>query len=235
MLYLIGIGISDDKDITLRAIDAMKKCEKVYCELYTNVWHGDLRAIEKRVKKKIAVIDRDKVESDFLLDEATKNDIALLIPGDPLTATTHIELMLEAKSKNINVEIVHAPSIFTAIARTGLQLYKFGRTTTLPRAQKNFKPTSPIDAINENRKMGLHTLVLLDIGMTAAEALKELRDALGDIEAVACCNISSADEVIKYGKMSKLEKAKELAATPAVIVIPGALHFKEQEALALWK
>jgi hypothetical protein len=37
MLYLIGLGLGDEKDITLRGLEAVKKCEKVYMEAYTSL------------------------------------------------------------------------------------------------------------------------------------------------------------------------------------------------------
>ena len=130
MLYLIGLGLNDENDMTLKAISLLKQCDKIYAEFYTNIWQGSIENISRMVNKNIEVLERESVESELLIKEAKDNTIALLVPGDPLSATTHFELIALARQNNIKCEIVHAPSIYTAIAETGLQLYKFGRSTT---------------------------------------------------------------------------------------------------------
>ena len=37
MLYIIGLGLGDEKDITLRGLEAIKICDKVYIEAYTSL------------------------------------------------------------------------------------------------------------------------------------------------------------------------------------------------------
>jgi hypothetical protein len=71
-------------------------------------------------------------EQETFLEKARKNDIALFVPGDPLIATTHIDLVFEAKRRKIPVKIIHNASIFSAIGEAGLQIYKFGKTATVP-------------------------------------------------------------------------------------------------------
>ena len=58
MLYLIGLGLNDEEDLSLKAINTMKKCNEIYCELYTGIWHGDLKKLEKIVEKKIKILER---------------------------------------------------------------------------------------------------------------------------------------------------------------------------------
>ena len=240
MLYLIGLGLGE-KDISLKALDALKSCSKVYAEFYTN--RGSAEWLEKIINKKIVVLEREQVEGDFLPEEAKNKVIALLAGGDCLSATTHIELFLEARKRGINVEVIHAPSIFTTVAETGIQLYKLGRTTTLVK-EKNYFPESPYDVIAQNKKIGLHTLVLLDVGMTILEGLKillelENRKKQGifskDAKVVACCRLGSKDGTIKYAKVSELVDYDFKDRMPACIIVPGELNFKEEEVLELWK
>ncbi len=247
MLYLIGLGLVDG-DITLRGIEAMEKCDAVYCEFYTNKWMGDLKKLEKKAKKKIRILSREEVEGDFILKQAEKKNTALLVPGDPMTATTHFELAFGARAKGIEYEVVHAPSIYTSVAETGLQLYKFGRTTTIAYPEKNFSPSSPYDVIEMNEKLGLHTLVLLDTREDRQMTVQEGLEILLKIESkkgekvitsgkkiVACCRLGGNDKKIKYGTAAELIKDGSVQQTPAVIIIPGELNFKEEEALELWK
>ncbi len=241
MLYLIGLGLWDENDLSIRAIDALKKCEEVFMETYTNKWLGKIEALEDVIGKKVTILKRIQVESEMLTDIAKEDDIALLVPGDPLVATTHVQLMIDAKNKGVEVKVIHSSSIYTAVAETGLQLYKFGRATTLAFIEKSFKPSSPYEMIMENRKAGLHTLVLLDVKedgryMTIADGIEVLRElGLQDIKIIACCRAGGEEQKIKYGEMNSLEKDAFLGETPAVIIIPGRLHFKEEEALRMYE
>lgn len=243
MLYIIGLGLGEG-DVSLKALDIMKRCDTLYCELYTSQWIGDINKLSHLTGKKIETLNREKVEGDFLITDAKNKSVALLIPGDPLTATTHMQLIIDARKNNVRTEIIHAPSIYTAVAETGLQLYKFGRATTLATPEKNFFPESPYDIITGNQKLGLHTLVLLDIPMTVKQALQILLDlekrkkkgiVKEDTKIIACCRLGSKDGLIRYGDIDTLINEKDLDATPAVLLIPGTIHFKEEEALELWK
>lgn len=249
MLYLIGMGLNDENDIPLKAIEAMKKCDDVFCEFYTNKWFGNMKKLESIVGKSVKILERLDVESDFIINEAKKKDVALLIPGDPLTATTHFEFIIEAKKHNIKVCIIHASSIYTAVAETGLQLYKFGRATTLVCPEEKFRPDSPYDIIEKNISVGLHTLVLLDIKyeiekyMTPNEGLDILLDMEsrkgkciinGEHKVFVCCRLGG-ESVIKYGNISHLINDKSVNETPAVIIIPGEMNFKEEEAAKMFE
>ena len=35
MLYIIGIGLSDEKDITVKGLEAVKKSDEIFLETYT--------------------------------------------------------------------------------------------------------------------------------------------------------------------------------------------------------
>ncbi|MBI2075953.1 MAG: diphthine synthase [Candidatus Aenigmarchaeota archaeon] len=241
MLCLIGLGLGEG-DMPMKALEALKKCDSIYAEFYTSVWQGDIDRLGKDIGKRIEILPREKVESDFLINEAKNKDVALLVAGDPLTATTHMQILIDARQNKIKTEVIHASSIYTAIGETGLQLYKFGRATTLAMPEKNYFPESPYDIIAENKKSGLHTLVLLDIPMTAKQGMEVLlelekrkkKGIIGD-KIVACCRLGSKDKSIKYGDINALINDKDLGPIPAVLLIPGMLNFKEEEALELWK
>lgn len=243
MLYLIGLGLNDEGDVPVKAIAALQRCDEVYAELYTSAWKGDLGELEKETGKRIQVLQREHVESNSLIERAADRSVALLVPGDPLTATTHIDLLARARRAKIEVKVIHASSIYTAIAESGLQLYKFGRTTTIPRPEPGFEPTSPYEIIAENKKAGLHTLVLLDIPMKIGESLEQLLKLEGQLrlglitkstKIVACVALGDEHQLIKYETIEKLLKSG-IEQTPACIIVPGKLHFSEEEVLELWK
>jgi len=233
MLYLIGLGIGNEKDLTICGLETAKKCE-CFLESYTSKWEN-FSELEKLIGKKIILLERTDIEEDIkkLLDKAEKNNIALFVPGDPLVATTHIDIIIEAKKKKIPVKIIHNTSILTAVGECGLQLYKFGKTATIP-FTKHIESVK--NAFEDNKSIGLHTLFLLDVDsqnnnyMTVPEAVKILieSDIIDKKEKIIAVHIGS--HIVYDSAENLLEKNIE---TPSVIIIPGKLHFKEKEFLEL--
>ena len=83
--------------------------------------------------------------------------------GDPFCATTHSDLYLRCIEDKVTVEVIHNASIVSAMGCCGLQVYRFGEIVSLPYFTEKWKPYSFYDKVKANRKLGLHTLVLLDI------------------------------------------------------------------------
>lgn len=104
-----------------------------------------------------------ETQSDEILKDADKEDVSLLVVGDPFGATTHTDIILRARALNIPTRVVHNASIMNAVGTCGLQLYNFGQTVSLVFFTDTWKPDSFYDRIKENVKLGMHTLVLLDI------------------------------------------------------------------------
>jgi diphthine synthase len=232
-LYLIGLGIS--LDFTIEGLKIVKQCNEVYLEAYTGVLPKDaLKALEKTAGCEILPLTRDRVESDFLLQKAANAQIALLSAGDPLTATTHITLAIEAKKHHISIVTIHNSSIYTAAAgKAGLQIYRFGKTATLVNPRPNYKPTSSLYIIRSNLKAGMHSLVLLDTEPQPMEA-KDALEILSEFEsAIVLSRLGFQDEKIVYGKIKEL-KNKSLGKAPFTLIIPAKLHIVEEEYLALF-
>lgn len=230
MLYLIGLGL-DDKEVTEKALEALKDVEKVYAEFYTNTENIDVERLEEKIDNGIDILDRSQVErEDKILESAEQKDTAFLVSGDPLTATTHYDIKHRAEEKGIDTRVIHAPSIFTSVAETGLNVYKFGRTVTLP---KKGKPESVLDYVEKNNSVGLHTLVLLDIdydASDAAEKLVEMEEDLSDRKAVILERANRSDQEMNVGKLEEFIE-KQFGETPHCIVLVGDTSHKEEEFL----
>jgi len=237
-LNIIGIGLGDEKDISLKGLELVKQSDIVYLENYTSKLNCSLVKLEKLYGKKIILADRSLVETkDEIVDAAKEKEVSLLIIGDVFGATTHIDIMQRALEKKIKVNIVHNASVLTAVGSTGLELYKFGKTTSIPFDNKNIK--SPIKVLEDNQKINLHTLFLLDLDpknnkfMSINQAIEYLfNNKVKDQLGIVCCGLGSNKEVIKAGKLSELEK-KKFSVYPQCLIIPGKLHFKEKEFLEL--
>lgn len=242
MLYLIGIGLNDEKDITIKGLEAVKKCESVYLESYTSKLSCSVSDLEKFYGKRIIIADRDLVEKkaeETILKDAKEKDTALLIIGDVFGATTHIDILLRAKKENIETKIIHNASILTAVGVTGLELYKFGKVTSIPFNHEFIK--SPVSVLKSNQSIGFHTLFLLDLDpknnkfLTVSDAAKYLlkEGVESDRLAVACAQLGSDKPIIKAAKLKDIEKLK-IDKYPQCLIIPGNLHFMEEDALKLY-
>ena len=241
-LYMVGIGLNDEKDISLKGLETVKKCDIIYLENYTSKLSCDVRDLEKLYGKKIILADRNLVENeaeDTILKNAKEKDVAFLVIGDVFSATTHVDLMLRAKKENIAVKIIHNASVLTAVGVSGLELYKFGKTTSIPFGNQNIK--APITVLKDNQKLGLHTLFLLDLDpeknrfMGISEAVSYLlKNGLKEETfAIGCAALGSENPEIKYDNLKNLAKAK-FKKFPQCLIIPGKLHFMEEEALKLY-
>ncbi|MFA6907741.1 MAG: diphthine synthase, partial [Candidatus Micrarchaeia archaeon] len=165
-LLLVGTGISGERGISLAGLEALRACDKIYAERYTNlVPEGTLARLGALCGKKIALLSREQVEGEKELLEAAKSEsVALVVAGDPMIATTHVSLLLSAKRRGVQTEVIHASSVLSAaIGESGLQAYKFGKMVTLAYWRDNYRPMSAYDVISDNLARGLHTLLLLDI------------------------------------------------------------------------
>lgn len=246
VLYLIGLGLDSENDITLKGLEAVKSCKFVYLESYTSRLGCDTKALERLYNKKIVPASRLLVEnnSDEILEKAKQDNVALLVVGDVFSATTHIDLRMRAAAKNIPVKIIHNASILTAAGDSGLELYKFGKTTSIPLNNKGI--TTPYDILWMNHKMGLHTLFLLDIDtennrfMQVREALEYLLNTEKNVKkkligpetlCIGCGKLGAEDAKIKAGPISRI--LKEDFPGLQCLIIPGKLHFVEEEALQL--
>lgn len=247
-LYIIGLGLWNEKDISLKGLETAKKCSCVFLENYTSVMMGtNPEALSRLIGKPVKILNREAVEqTKEYLELAKDNDVALLVGGDPSIATTHIEIVQEARKKDITIRVIHASSILTAVCESGLFSYKFGKSCSVPFWLDNFRPESFYDIIIENKKIKAHTLVFLDLKpeqnkfMTANQGLQTLLDIGNkrnkeinkDTIAVGFSRMGSDTQIIKAGKISELIHF-DFGAPMHILVIPGELHFMEKEALNL--
>src|SRR3989344_4791719 len=108
MLHLIGIGLNDEKDISVKGLEIVRKADVVYLEEYTSKLQCSVKKLEKFYGKKIILASRDLVEKGKkILDKAKNKKVAFLTIGDVFSATTHIDLFLRAKKRKIKVEVVY--------------------------------------------------------------------------------------------------------------------------------
>jgi diphthine synthase len=249
MLVFIGLGLRED-GIPIRGLREARGADTVFAEFYTSLVPGlNLERLEREIGKPIRILNRETLEMhpEELLSAAKKGKAALIVPGDPMVATTHIDLRLRAARAGIETKVIHAASIASAASGlAGLQNYKFGPSATV--SFPDNPSTRPYEILAENSGRGLHTLLLLDIrveegrAMTANEAIEimfgleeKLRKQAFTPETltVVVARAGSDDTIVRADKAGKLREVN-FGPPPHALIVPGKLHFVEAEALRVF-
>ena len=262
-LWLIGIGPGNSELLTLKAVDIAKGCDFRFLEGYTALLTED---DEKQISSLVGnweKLMRPEIENpEHLLNLAKTSTVALLIVGDPLQATTHVDLQLRCKEEEIECNIVPGISITTLIGITGLQNYRFGRQTTLVYPFNKYIPTSPYETIVNNYDNDLHSLILFDLdpsgkgsetqqpmnGEDAINILFKMKE-ISLLEhggegfsitegnnAVLCCNLGLRSQKITYTSLKMIGEGIGWSddVLMGCLIIPAKLHDVEKLALERW-
>ena len=233
----IGLGLNDERGLTIEGLEEARRSGSVFAEFYTNIMPGlDRKKLELLLGKRIVELSRVQLEDEGakqIVEAVERGRVAFLVPGDPMIATTHISIRLELAKKGIPSRIIHGPSITSAVCgATGLQSYKFGKSVTLPQE-------SGLDTLHDNGKRGLHTLMLLDVRpeqskqLTIGEAAAKLVVAdpgLQRLLGVGVARVGSDDQFVLSQRLETLQY-QEFGKVPHSLVVPGRLHFMEAESL----
>ena len=247
MLALIGIGL-DTGDISAKSLNFIKKSNLVLADRFTSIMSQEgIDFIENESGKKIKKLSRSDLEENIrsTISPAKGSDVSILVIGDPLIATTHHIILDEARLLGITCEVFHSSSIFSAgIGESGLDIYRFGPTTTVPFWSEHYKPRSFIDVISRNLSNSEHTLLLLDIdqanisqmGIRQAVAIIKGADndkvIKGGKKVMVLADIGRKTQSIIYTEFSNLDSAgEETEGKTLSIIIPADLNFAEEESV----
>lgn len=167
-LLLIGMGMGSIEGMTRAAIEAAKGADHRRYEAYTALWpEAELKRLEAEVGPIERVMRPEVEHPEALFSLAKESLVALLVVGDPLQATTHVDLQLRAEMAGLECHVYHGISITTvATGAVGLSNYRFGRQVTLTYPYGDWIATSPLELVAVNWSRNLHTLVLLDLDPT---------------------------------------------------------------------
>ena len=251
-LWLIGLGPGDLQQMTVAALDAARSADYRFLEGYTALLPPDELDCMEALIGSWEMRMRSAVETpDDLLSLAQSSKVALLVVGDPLQATTHVDLQIRCEELGVPCHIEHGISITTIVTgAVGLQSYRFGRQCTFAYPYGEYLPTSPLEIILANRERDLHTLALLDLDPTgmgedeqhpmtpeiAVEVLRRMAKALeGDVESwtlVLCSDMGTDDARISVGSPVEISGIK--GGRLHCLIVPAKLHDVEAAALKRW-
>jgi diphthine synthase len=250
-LVFVGLGLHDEKGISMRGLEEIKTADAAFLEVYTSLLPNfSKKRLEEISGKKLRVVSRRELEEEngkVIIGASEKGKAVLLVPGDPLIATTHVALRIHAEKLGIKTRIVHGASILSAvIGLCGLHNYKFGKSVTIPFPDETPSET-PYEVIAQNKKLELHTLCLLDINAEEKRymSIKKSLEWLLKIEkkrkkkivtpnalVVGVARAGSKNPTVKAGFLKELLNY-DFGEPPHSIVFPGELHFMEAEALVV--
>ncbi len=247
-LVFVGLGLNDEYGITLKGLEETKTADAVFMETYTSRMSDfNMQHFEQLCGKKIQTITRQTLEEEngkLILQAAQTGKAVFLVPGDPFIATTHVTLRIDAEKQGIKTRIVHGISIMSAIVSlSGLHNYKFGKTVTVPFPETSAE--TPYNVIAQNKKLGLHTLCLLDLRepenrylsinqaiktLQAVEAKKQGNVITPETVAVGIARAGNDQPTLKADFIKNLADF-DFGPPPYSLIFPGDLHFMEVDAL----
>ncbi|MCW4034567.1 MAG: diphthine synthase, partial [Candidatus Bathyarchaeota archaeon] len=197
----------------------------------------------------VNVVSRRVLEEEDgqqLFEATKKGKVAFVVQGDPMIATTHVDLRISAEKKGIKTRVVHGASVVSAVRGiSGLQNYKFGKAVTVPFSEDGVVSETPYNVIMENKQRGLHTMCYLDIKavekryLTVNEALKTLLDVektrkqqvvTPETLVVGVARAGSPEPTVKAGFVKEM-LSFDFGEPPHTLIVVGKLHFMEAEAL----
>lgn len=134
MLYIVPTPIGNLKDITLRALEALKSCDSIACE---NTHHSQVLLKEYEIKKPIQQISQHSSENQIkkLLEEvrAGKNIVYITDAGMPLVSDPGYLLVAEAVKSNVPFTVLPGPNAaLTSLVASGFLQKEFYFAGFLP-------------------------------------------------------------------------------------------------------
>lgn len=247
-LYIVGAGLSLDL-ITLRGVKVLRGCDVVFMDSYTSILsNSDVENVIGRRIYKLRRVDLEERFEEVLFNPVLQGlNVALLVPGNPLDATTHISLIVEAHRRNITFEIIPAPGIVpNAISMSGLMIYKIGKIATLTYPKHGSLSEYPYEVIRDNDLRNLHTILLLELDLEnnvvmnirdAVDILFKLEEVRGEKvisrgrKAVAISGLGGSNQRICFNSLEELRKLPKHRGPHTLVVTSPKLHFMEEEAL----
>ncbi len=252
VLIIAGGGLGPKID-SLRVIHLIKKADIVYVDTYTSPNSRWLFEEARKVGGDLKVIEAPRMlledEVQRIIKEASEKNVLVLVPGDPLIATTHVSILLEASKNKIKWIVIPGVSGVTAsMTASGLQFYKFGRSITVPGPWRTLKAYSVIEYLYCNLEKGLHTLLLLDYvegrmlqPWEAAKAILRLENELSMEEAfypilerlivIIVERAGFEDQKVLWTRLRRLALSNHESSPPTSLIIPGRIHPTEAEVI----
>jgi diphthine synthase len=248
LLVLAGAGVHPGS-VSAEVAEAVSRADAVYVDSYTMPGVAWLVEWARRhAPDRIVVASREALESGAprIAEEARDGLVVVLVPGDPLIATTHISLLAEASARGVEWRVIPGVSgVVSAKTLSGLQYYRFGRTITIPGPWRGVKAVSIVAQLYGNLCVGLHTLLLLDVSeegrqldpAAGAAELSRLEEELAGevgfdpilhrLMAAVVERAGTPEASVYWGRLAGIRAGRW--REPSSIVLPGIIHGSEAD------
>jgi diphthine synthase len=241
MLFIIGLGVDPKNTAPVFINYASSICEKSYFDNYTTfVKNSELEWIEKKLNA--VPVSRETLEDiDRFVEEARNKNVCLYVYGDPYVATTHQALKVYATENNINVKTIYSSSFINVIfGETGLHIYKIGFVGSLIKGDINSR-NYIYKQIGTSLELKKHSIIIpTGYEGNVRSLLHELKQAENNFKeevftddrfVVLVSRAGTEEEKILGGKLFELLQSEIELEEPFTLIVPGALHFTEEEVL----
>ncbi|MDX9790385.1 MAG: 16S rRNA (cytidine(1402)-2'-O)-methyltransferase [Candidatus Kapaibacterium sp.] len=214
-LYLVSTPIGNKDDITIRAVNTIKRCDIVVCE---EMKMGALTLKNLNLAKELIPLNENN-ESEMTMEVLrllrSGKKIALISDaGTPVFADPGLYLVKSAIGNDIDIEVVPgASSIMTALVRSGFDIYEFLYAGFLPRKYED--RDRKLQKLSRERR----TVVILETPYRLHTLLSACADIMPERKVYLGMNLTMPFETHHYGTFSELVKKFENSKIKSEFVI----------------
>ncbi len=226
MLYLVSTPIGNLGDITLRALETLKKADYIASEDTRHT--GRMLKHFEISKPQIAFHEHNEhraIGRIVRLLEEGKSIALVTSAGTPSISDPGFTALWEAVTNGVEVTAVPGPTAFvTALVLSGMPVYSF--------TYRGFPPNKPGKRRKflEMDKDSPHTLIYYESPYRLHKLLKEALDVFGNRYGAVCKELTKLHETVTRGRISQLlDDLPEKPKGEYVVVIAGAEYEPDKE------
>jgi 16S rRNA (cytidine1402-2'-O)-methyltransferase len=220
-LYVVSVPIGNLQDITLRALDTLKKLDKIYCE-------------DTRVTRKLlglyqitppTLIRCDDISQESAIQDI-KNDIqnGLAVglvsdAGTPLISDPGYVILTALRKENMPIyPIAGVCAAIAALSVSGLPTFTFQFMGFVPKKQKS--RLEIIDTLLHNP----NTYIFYERPERIIDFLTEFPDTMQTVDCFIAREITKIHEEYIYGTLNRVKKTLETMSQKGEAVLIIATH-----------
>lgn len=202
-MYIVATPIGNLQDITLRAIETLKKVDSIACE-DTRKTSILLKSLGIGQKLLISYYEQNEFRRIPEIITALKNGLNIALVSDAGTPTISdpgFKLVRECIKEGINVQSIPGPSsVISSLVSSGLPTDKFLFVGYPPRKPGNRKKF--FENINKMIQIIESTVILFEAPHKLLKTLDEIKEPFGDINIVLARELTKVHEEIRREKIS---------------------------------